>query len=166
MFRPTSQVVGTPLRVLLEMVPASTRTIATRRAYSSQMNRPLKKLWQQRLETLQTPLRRIAHNGTSRPTFPATRSTLRAAPRRGFRSSARRGASQESAKAGSDEPQSLSARLRKLSREYGWAAVGVYLGLSVLDFPFCFLLVRTVGTERIGTSRWTRKPCPPTTTVP
>jgi hypothetical protein len=26
----------------------------------------------------------------------------------------------------------------------------VYLSLSVLDFPFCFLLVRTVGTEKIG----------------
>jgi len=37
-----------------------------------------------------------------------------------------------------------------LSREYGWTAVGVYLGLSVLDFPFCFLLVRTVGTDRIA----------------
>lgn len=48
------------------------------------------------------------------------------------------------------EPQSLSARLRKLSREYGWAALGVYLGLSVLDFPFCFLLVRMVGTDRIA----------------
>lgn len=53
--------------------------------------------------------------------------------------------------AGSEaEPQSLSARLRKLSREYGWAALGVYLGLSVLDFPFCFLLVRMVGTDRIA----------------
>lgn len=55
--------------------------------------------------------------------------------------------------AGSEEADtggSLSARLRKLSREYGWAAVGVYLGLSVLDFPFCFLLVRLVGTERIA----------------
>lgn len=48
------------------------------------------------------------------------------------------------------EPQSLSARLRKLTREYGWAAVGVYLGLSVLDFPFCFLLVRMAGTDRIA----------------
>ncbi|ORY59595.1 uncharacterized protein BCR38DRAFT_351286 [Pseudomassariella vexata] len=48
------------------------------------------------------------------------------------------------------EPQGLSARLKKLSREYGWSAVGVYLGLSVLDFPFCFLLVRIVGTEKIG----------------
>lgn len=53
------------------------------------------------------------------------------------------------------ESQSLSARLRKLSREYGWAALGVYLGLSVLDFPFCFLLVRMVGTDRIAdVERW------------
>lgn len=50
-----------------------------------------------------------------------------------------------------EESLSLSGRLRKLSREYGWAAVGVYLGLSVLDFPFCFLLVKWAGTERIGT---------------
>ncbi|GME49598.1 hypothetical protein GTA08_BOTSDO00960 [Neofusicoccum parvum] len=47
---------------------------------------------------------------------------------------------------------SLSQRLRKLSREYGWVALGVYLGLSVLDFPFCFLAVRMLGTDRIG--RW------------
>jgi hypothetical protein len=40
--------------------------------------------------------------------------------------------------------------LKKLSREYGWSAVGVYFALSVLDFPFCFLLVRTVGTDRIA----------------
>ncbi|KAI8154679.1 hypothetical protein K4K49_001144 [Colletotrichum sp. SAR 10_70] len=48
------------------------------------------------------------------------------------------------------ESLSLSQRLKKLSKEYGWSAVGVYLALSVLDFPFCFLLVRVVGTDRIG----------------
>ncbi|KAK0614267.1 hypothetical protein B0T14DRAFT_393540, partial [Immersiella caudata] len=48
------------------------------------------------------------------------------------------------------EPTTLGARLKKLSREYGWAAVGIYMTLSVLDFPFCFLLVRSVGTERIA----------------
>ncbi|KAK8204299.1 hypothetical protein BKA81DRAFT_386859 [Phyllosticta paracitricarpa] len=47
---------------------------------------------------------------------------------------------------------SFSQRMRKLSREYGWVALGVYLGLSVLDFPFCFLAVRMLGTDRIG--RW------------
>jgi hypothetical protein len=50
------------------------------------------------------------------------------------------------------EPTSLSARLKKLSREYGWSAFGVYMALSALDFPFCFLAVRWLGTERIG--RW------------
>ncbi|KAL9607990.1 MAG: hypothetical protein Q9167_007150 [Letrouitia subvulpina] len=54
---------------------------------------------------------------------------------------------------GSPEPAlSLSQRLRKLSREYGWSALGVYLLLTALDFPFCFLAVRWLGTDRIG--RW------------
>lgn len=48
------------------------------------------------------------------------------------------------------EGGSLSQRLRKLSREYGWAAVGVYFGLSALDFPFCFAAVRLLGVDRIG----------------
>ncbi|KAL8751948.1 MAG: hypothetical protein Q9199_006077 [Rusavskia elegans] len=51
---------------------------------------------------------------------------------------------------GSPPSLSLSQRLRKLSREYGWSALGVYLALSALDFPFCFLAVRWVGAERIG----------------
>lgn len=44
----------------------------------------------------------------------------------------------------------LSQRLKKLSREYGWSAVGVYFALSALDFPFCFLAVRMIGTDKIG----------------
>lgn len=28
--------------------------------------------------------------------------------------------------------------------------MGVYLALSALDFPFCFLAVRALGTDRIG----------------
>ncbi|OSS43443.1 hypothetical protein B5807_11830 [Epicoccum nigrum] len=52
---------------------------------------------------------------------------------------------------GSPEPtQSLSQKLKALSKEYGWAALGVYLGLSALDFPICFLAVRLLGTDRIG----------------
>lgn len=37
-----------------------------------------------------------------------------------------------------------------MSKDYGWAALYVYLGLSALDFPFCFLAVKLVGTETIG----------------
>ena len=40
--------------------------------------------------------------------------------------------------------------MRKLSREYGWSALGVYLALSALDFPFCFAAVRLLGIERVG----------------
>lgn len=77
--------------------------------------------------------------------------------RRKFHNTSRlRDAAKESA-AKEAEPQGLSARLKKLSREYGWTAVGVYLSLSVLDFPFCFLLVRIVGTDRIGSSHSTER---------
>ncbi|EKD16979.1 peptide alpha-N-acetyltransferase [Drepanopeziza brunnea f. sp. 'multigermtubi' MB_m1] len=50
------------------------------------------------------------------------------------------------------EPTTLGGRMKKLGREYGWSAVGVYFLLSALDFPFCYLLVRNLGTDRIG--RW------------
>jgi len=51
----------------------------------------------------------------------------------------------------SPEPSlSLSQRFRKLSREYGWSALGVYFLLTALDFPFCFLAVKWLGTDRVG----------------
>ena len=37
-----------------------------------------------------------------------------------------------------------------MSKQYGWVAVGVYLGLSALDLPISFLIVRLAGPERIG----------------
>ena len=46
--------------------------------------------------------------------------------------------------------ESLSHKLRKLSREYGWSALGVYLLLSAIDFPFCYAAVRLLGADRIG----------------
>ncbi|SPQ22223.1 b5ad534c-532b-4aba-a319-0cdec13c05c9 [Thermothielavioides terrestris] len=74
-----------------------------------------------------------------------------ARPRRAFHTSRpRRADDTKNGNAAREESLSLSARLKKLSKEYGWTSVGVYLGLSVLDFPFCFLLVRTVGTEKIA----------------
>ncbi|KAG5928561.1 hypothetical protein E4U42_000431 [Claviceps africana] len=66
---------------------------------------------------------------TSRPGL-----TLARSQRRGFRfSSWRRHTTQN----GTQENLSLSQKLKRLSKEYGWSAVGVYLALSVLDFPFC-----------------------------
>lgn len=72
---------------------------------------------------------------------------------RNFRANGSRLSSNPTPNLGSPEPApSLSQRLRKLSREYGWSALGVYFALSALDFPFCFLAVRLLGTDRIG--RW------------
>lgn len=45
---------------------------------------------------------------------------------------------------------SLGNQLKRLFREYGWAGVGVYLLLSAADLPICLLIVRMVGTERVG----------------
>lgn len=82
---------------------------------------------------------------SSRRPFQSSRS------RRSDKSSENEGAKEKAkAKEKEPEPTGFSAKMKKLSKEYGWTAVGVYLALSVLDFPFCFLLVRTVGTEKIG----------------
>lgn len=100
-------------------------------------------------------------SAASRTTQQATQWLSQRAQKRTFswtwtrRSGGGKGAGAGAGAGAEAEPQSLSARLRKLSREYGWAALGVYLGLSVLDFPFCFLLVRMVGTDRIAeVERW------------
>ncbi|KAE8358429.1 hypothetical protein BDV27DRAFT_137731 [Aspergillus caelatus] len=64
---------------------------------------------------------------------------------RRFFSSSRSNSSPQSGQSGS-----LSQRLKALSREYGWSALGVYLLLSAMDFPFCFAAVRFLGAEKIG----------------
>lgn len=79
-----------------------------------------------------------------------TPSMLQGVLRRGFRFTAKRKTNKGPAVKQAVEPEGLSARLKKLTKEYGWVTVGVYLGLSVLDFPFCFLFVRMVGPEKIG----------------
>lgn len=91
------------------------------------------------------------------PLRPITRRTWTWRGSRRFNSnSSRRGAptgegeSSSSSSSSSEEVPSLSARLRKLTREYGWVALGVYLGLSALDLPVAFVIVRSVGAERIG----------------
>ncbi|PGG95790.1 hypothetical protein AJ79_09876 [Helicocarpus griseus UAMH5409] len=62
----------------------------------------------------------------------------------------RRLKSSESSESSSSSNLSFSQRMKKLSREYGWSALGVYLALSALDFPFCFAAVRLLGVDRIG----------------
>lgn len=39
--------------------------------------------------------------------------------------------------------------IKALMSKYGYSALGVYLGLSLLDLPLCFLLVHSLGTEKL-----------------
>lgn len=85
--------------------------------------------------------------GTKRPSSSRRGAIFPRLQRREFRFSGWR---RNTAQNGTQEKLTLSQKLKRLSKEYGWSAVGVYLALSVLDFPFCFLLVRIVGTDTIG----------------
>jgi hypothetical protein len=87
--------------------------------------------------------------GSTRPGFAAS-SNAAASPKRGFRFSPWSRTGKSNGGKPVEEPLSVMARLRKLFREYGKAAVVVYFTLSVLDFPFFFMIVRIVGTETIG----------------
>lgn len=75
---------------------------------------------------------------------------LQGALRRGFRFTTKRKTNKKPTIGEAEEPKGLTAKLKKLTKEYGWVTVGVYLGLTVLDFPFCFLFVRMVGADKIG----------------
>lgn len=62
---------------------------------------------------------------------------LQGALRRGFRFTTKRKTNKKPTIGEAEEPKGLTAKLKKLTKEYGWVTVGVYLGLTVLDFPFC-----------------------------
>ncbi|OLL22774.1 hypothetical protein NEOLI_004588 [Neolecta irregularis DAH-3] len=47
-------------------------------------------------------------------------------------------------------PQGFRARLKHLSDNYGWSAVGVYVALSVVDLSALFIAVRMMGADTIG----------------
>ncbi|TLS24514.1 hypothetical protein PpBr36_08350, partial [Pyricularia pennisetigena] len=97
----------------------------------------------------------VASRAVPRPRLPTSNLRL-ATPRRTFHSSKSRRSNKEKPEASPkeaeipDEYLSLSQRMRKLSRVYGRATIFVYFALSIADFPFCFLLVRFVGTDRIS----------------
>ncbi|KAH8840596.1 hypothetical protein MCOR27_003356 [Pyricularia oryzae] len=125
----------------------------------------LRHLWASTSKSSSGPLQRLGSNlvasrALPRPRFP-TGNMRSAAPRRTFHSSKSRRSNKE--KPGTspketeipDESLSLSQRMRQLSRVYGRATIFVYFALSIADFPFCFLLVRFVGTDRISEiERW------------
>lgn len=49
---------------------------------------------------------------------------------------------------GSQKPKKETG-IRALIKEYGYSALGVYLGLSVIDLPICYVMVHSMGREKI-----------------
>ena len=137
------------LPVLARMArPSPTLATGLRSQFSAPPRSLSSRVYSQAAPHLRTPARNLHAGFRARTPFAQ-------AARRGFRTSARR-ASKDAPKA--EEQLSFGARMKKLTKEYGWVTVGVYLGLSVIDLPFCFLLVRVVGTDRIG--EWIPTVCP------
>ncbi|KAI0399331.1 hypothetical protein F4802DRAFT_610961 [Xylaria palmicola] len=143
------------LRTLRLLLPTPGNAVGLRNALGLEAQ-PLRRAFASASRpSARLPAPRATQNIKYRPRFASPTSLSRQSPlranRRSFHKTSRlRDSKADPGKPNTQEPQGLSARLKKLSREYGWATVGVYLSLSVLDFPFCFLLVRVVGTERIG----------------
>jgi len=144
------------LTTILEMLAVQQHSLLVRdcllRQTRSCLNKP-PNTSQIRRYVLPNPFRRSAQ---SRPSGYSTSWSRPSPPRRirGIRQNsnqASKGAQEQTAQQKSQQPsQGLSARFRDLSRRYGWAALGVYMGLSALDFPFCFMAVRWLGTDRIA----------------
>ncbi|CAI5756823.1 unnamed protein product [Candida verbasci] len=42
-----------------------------------------------------------------------------------------------------------SKGIKALMKEYGYPALGVYLGLSFIDLPICYIIVHSAGQEKI-----------------
>lgn len=39
--------------------------------------------------------------------------------------------------------------IKKLIQQYGYSALGVYLGISIIDIPLCFMVVHSAGEDTI-----------------
>ncbi|KAI5960618.1 NAT2 [Candida pseudojiufengensis] len=46
-------------------------------------------------------------------------------------------------------PPKQAKGIKALMKEYGYPALGVYLGLSMIDLPICYILVHSLGQEKI-----------------
>ncbi|CDO94677.1 unnamed protein product [Kluyveromyces dobzhanskii CBS 2104] len=74
---------------------------------------------------------------------------LNAGPRQGFNPLMRRVYSQNLKGGAAGTAVKEPTGLKKLIKQYGWSALGVYMGISCLDLPICFLAVHSLGEETI-----------------
>ncbi|KAF7953299.1 hypothetical protein EAE96_006510 [Botrytis aclada] len=156
MFRATLS--GLRVGAMRQFITASRTTIqnttSTRSAILCKLpQRPISTSTSTPTNSLRSKSRPLTTNFTfssnSRPSSETLFQRLRTRTNRYFHNS-RPGRNGEAKPENLGDETSLSGRMKKLSREYGWSVVGVYIFLSAADFPFCYLLVRTLGTDRIG----------------
>ncbi|OJI81573.1 hypothetical protein ASPTUDRAFT_836385 [Aspergillus tubingensis CBS 134.48] len=126
-------------RILQNAPPASTTTRTSSLSSSPILSR-----------AFGMPSRRALSFQTRGPSQIKFRSGQMQQPGNIFRRSFFRSARSNSSAQSEQQAPSLSQRLRTLSKEYGWSALWVYLILSAVDFPLCFMAVRLAGVERIG----------------
>lgn len=60
-------------------------------------------------------------------------------------------------KASYAQPPKPPSGIKKLIHKYGYSALGVYLTISVIDIPLCWLLVHSAGEDQIRTFQDTVK---------
>ncbi|RSM10440.1 hypothetical protein CEP52_003593 [Fusarium oligoseptatum] len=108
---------------------------AWRKFFTSQTgDKASRQLWRLKTASWESMLARLRSTrfGTGSTTTPGMMQGLL---RRGFRFTARRKGAKGPVASDAEKPMTLTARLKKLTKDYGWATVGVYLGLSVFGFP-------------------------------
>lgn len=49
------------------------------------------------------------------------------------------------------QPPKPATGIKKLIQQYGYSALGVYLSISIIDIPLCWLLVHSAGEDQIRT---------------
>ncbi|KAJ5907959.1 hypothetical protein N7495_000641 [Penicillium taxi] len=129
-----------------ELLQQSSLRAATRPSSATPLSLLRPQLLNGQISARQTLLASRNYSTRPAPSRPSAQFKFNQPKQRRFNSSGPK----SEAKSETNEAGGLTARLRKLTREYGWAALGVYLTLSALDFPFCFMAVRLLGVERIG----------------
>ncbi|KAF5532756.1 n-acetyltransferase NAT2 [Fusarium mexicanum] len=150
MLRQPVRGVRAPLRAFSQPAQLAAWNGAWRRLFTSQsQNKTARQLLRWKAVPWDSMMARLrsARFGIGSATTPGM---LQGVLRRGFRFTTKRKTNKKPTVGEAEEPKGLTAKLKKLTKEYGWVTVGVYLGLTVLDFPFCFLFVRMVGADKIG----------------
>lgn len=134
---------GGPSRLLRSVQPRPiTRVSPTSRGTPSQLPAILFRHYASTSTATAIPPQSITSNPTTPTPSPAS---SRSRPDQNDRNDGESDPDPESG----PEPKGAYAKFKALTKKYGWYALGMYTLLSSIDFSLSFLLVHTLGVERI-----------------